>query len=219
MASVVDICNLALSHVANRANITSIDPPDRTVEADHCARFYPIARDELLESHEWRFATRREQLAQLMLDPPAGWEFAYALPNRCLRPVSVLLPESTDDTLVQPYTIETLSNEVPVLYTNTPDAVLKFIALVTDPARFTPLVVVALAYLLGSHLAGVLPKDLRLKRELLKTYHEIALPNAMAADARARNVKAYGRTTPAHLAARGVSTEQNPWLRPGTVIR
>jgi len=219
LASAVDICNLALSHVANRANITSIDPPDQTVEADHCARFYPIALGEILESHEWRFATRRVALSELLLNPVDHWQYAYAYPNLCVRPVAVLMPESTDDTAVQEYTVESDDDGSMIIYANIPQAVLKYIALVNDSAKFSPLFVVALGYLLGSHLAGVLPKDLRLKASLFKTYHEVALPNAMAADARGRNVKAYGRHTPGHLSARGVSVELNPHLRPGTILR
>ena len=59
MASEVDICNLALSHLGDTATIASLDPPEGSAQAEHCARFYPIARDSLLEMHAWGFATSR----------------------------------------------------------------------------------------------------------------------------------------------------------------
>ena len=53
MASEIAICNLALSHLGDAANIASIDPPEGSAQAEHCATFYPIARDSLLEMHDW----------------------------------------------------------------------------------------------------------------------------------------------------------------------
>ena len=49
MASEVDICNLALGHLGDNATVASLNPPEGSVQAQHCARFYPIARDALLE--------------------------------------------------------------------------------------------------------------------------------------------------------------------------
>lgn len=51
MASEVDICNLALARLGDNATVASIDPPEGSAQAEHCARFYAIARDSLLEMH------------------------------------------------------------------------------------------------------------------------------------------------------------------------
>ena len=51
MASVVDICNQALSHLGDSATVASIDPPEGSAQAEHCARFYPAALAALLEMH------------------------------------------------------------------------------------------------------------------------------------------------------------------------
>ena len=48
MASAVDICNLALSHLGDTATVASLDPPEGSAQAEHCARFYPVARDALV---------------------------------------------------------------------------------------------------------------------------------------------------------------------------
>jgi hypothetical protein len=217
MASDVDICNLALSHVANDANITSIDPPDPTVEADHCARFYPIVRDQILESHAWRFATRRIALAELAVNPVDHWAFAYGVPAQLIRPLAILQSESTDDTQVYEFAVEITQDGTDVIYTNIEDAVLKYIGRVTDPGKFTPMFVVAFSYLLAYYVAGPLTKDLKLKQSLMQYYMQVALPQAQASDANGQRVNAYSNFTPSQVQARGYNP--SPWLAPGRIIR
>jgi len=78
MASIVDICNLALSHLGDSATVSSIDPPEGSAQADLCARFFPIALASLLEAHSWGFATRRVALAPLAISADS---FGAALPG------------------------------------------------------------------------------------------------------------------------------------------
>ena len=61
----VTICNLALGHLGDIANVKSINPPDQSVQAQLCKRFYPAARNALLEMSSWGFATVRAKLAQV----------------------------------------------------------------------------------------------------------------------------------------------------------
>lgn len=198
MPSKVDIYNLALSHIANKAAIT--DPDESSAEANHCRRFYPIALQTTLEQHAWSFATRRTALAEVT-NPVSHWAFAYALPNLCIKPRAVLLPESTDDSKEQPYAVESADDGSAVLYTNVEDAVLKYTTLVEDTVKFTPYFVLALSYNLASMLAGPIPKDLKVKKAMLDAaMYYIGL--AEAADANASNSNAYRDFVPSHLAAR-----------------
>ena len=89
MASEVDICNLALARLGDNATVASIDPPEGSAQAEHCARFYAVARDSLLEMHAWKFATRRVQLAKLTVES-WDWSFAYAEPTGALKLLGVL---------------------------------------------------------------------------------------------------------------------------------
>jgi hypothetical protein len=181
VASEVDISNLAMSHIGQDASIVSIDPSDGSAEADHCARFYPIARDQLLEIHSWRFATTRATLSELALNPSSQWAHAYSLPNGCVRPLAVLLPEAIDDTEPQPYKIEVDSKgQSMILYTNAANAALKYIIRQTNTTMFSPLFVIALSYLLGAYTAGPITKDLKLKSGL----EQIALARALDAMAK-----------------------------------
>lgn len=104
MSSEVDICNLALGHLGDTANVTSINPPERSVQAQLCARFYPIARNTLLEMGSWGFATKRARLAALATNPTAQgtndwgtWQYAYAQPSDCINAISVISADAIDD--------------------------------------------------------------------------------------------------------------------------
>lgn len=159
MASIVDICNLALAHLGDRATISSIDPPEGSAQAQSCAQFYPIARDTLLELHPWRFALKRESLADLSdANPPANpWLYSYALPTDLIRVFAVTAADAQYDDETEPFEIE-INGATPVIYGNLEDMVARFTVRVTDTTRFPPLFVTALSWLLASYLAGPILK-------------------------------------------------------------
>jgi len=174
MASDVEICNLALSHLGDTANVTSIDPPEGSAQAEHCSRFYPLARGMLLEAHDWSWATRRTSLTPLVATI-APWAYAYGKPNLMIKAIAVLDPEASDDYTIpaafeteqayaplayapQPFAIETLPTGDEVILTNHENAVLRYVVSVTDTAKFPPTVVMALSWLLASLLAGPIIK-------------------------------------------------------------
>jgi len=215
VSSTIDICNLALSHLGDAAEVIAIDPPDGTIQAAHCGRFYPFARGALLEMHPWSFATKRATLAELATNPAEDdWSYAYALPSTCLRPLSALYPGQperllgTDSDLGSfPYLIEAAEDGSPILFTNVETAVLRYIDLITDTARYSPGFTIALSRLLASYLAGPLIKGkdgIRVSQEQLKWF-ELEFKKAAAADANRGRRNAYETRVPPHLAARGLS--------------
>ncbi len=155
MASAVDISNLALGRLGDDATVSSIEPPEGSMQAEHCARFYPIARDTILAMHDWGFASRRKALAPLSNVPHAPWRFAYAQPAACLKVIRVLDPTGRGEAA---FVSESADNDTPVLLTDQEGAVLFYVARVVDAARFPPLFVDALVWLLASHIAGPLIK-------------------------------------------------------------
>lgn len=165
MASEVDICNLALGHLGDNATVASLDPPEGSAQAEHCARFYPLARDAILELHDWNFATRRGQPAQIT-SPWPQWKYAYVQPADCLRVLAVLDPEATDDFSMsmpnpgmaqytpQPFVCETDEEGREIILTNQENALVRYVAFVSDTTKFTPLFVTTLTWHLASLLAG-----------------------------------------------------------------
>ncbi|HVW78511.1 MAG TPA: hypothetical protein VHB45_12920 [Alloacidobacterium sp.] len=98
--SEVTICNLALSHLGDTATVASINPPEASVQAQLCSKFYPVARNALLEMNAWGFATRRAALAQLAAPVnacPQPWKYTYAMPNAVLNVLAILPKDAPDD--------------------------------------------------------------------------------------------------------------------------
>lgn len=173
MSSEVDLCNLALARLGDDASVSSINPPDQSAQASHCARFYPIARDTMLEMHTWGFATKRAVLSQIS-NPTTEWAYCYAAPSDMLNLLAVLDSSATDDygvSSISPmtiigtinkgnsvYTPQTFScetiNGIDVILTNQVDATVRYTGYVTDTTKFSPLFSDALSWLLASHLAG-----------------------------------------------------------------
>jgi len=153
MASEVDIANLALARLGDTASVASISPPEGSSQAEHCARFYPIARDSLLEMHDWGFTTRRATLAALSVTT-WNWSYAYARPANVVRLLAVLPAAASPDDAGEPYDTENTDTGTAIILTDLADATLRYTLRVTDTTKFTPLFTDALAWLLASHLAG-----------------------------------------------------------------
>ena len=157
MASEIEICNLALSHLGDSATVASIDPPEGSAQAEHCAIFYPVARDALLEMHNWKFATRRATLALLTADS-WSWSYAYAKPANAMKLLAVLPAGAGSDADGEEYEMESADDGAQLILTNTALASARYIAFVADTTTFSPLFTLALSYQLASMLAGPIIK-------------------------------------------------------------
>lgn len=215
MATEVDIANLALARLGDVASVASISPPEGSAQAEHCARFYPIARDSMLELHDWKFATRRVALAQLTAES-WNWNYAYALPNNVLRVLSILPPASSPDDQGVDYDMENQTNGTPMILTNLDEATMRYTVRVTDTTKFPPLFADALAWLLASHLAGPVIKGDAGTAEAKRAMQmfQVMFQQAIASDAGQR--KHEPAHTPDWLEARGVT---NPALLEAIITR
>jgi hypothetical protein len=154
MASEIDICNLALSHLGDEATVASISPPEGSVQAEHCARFYPMARDSLLSTHPWGFSTRRAVLAPSAV-APIGWAYAYVKPADALVVLSVITDGAETP---QAFQCESDADGTELVFTDQAEAVAVYSVRVEDAQRFPPLFVDALTWWLASMLAGPIIK-------------------------------------------------------------
>lgn len=180
MASEVDICNLALAHLGDVATVASINPPSGDAQSSHCARFYPIARDALIEMHTWGFTTTRASLALNLVNPSSTWAYCYAAPSNVINYLEILDPNATDEYssgvamagvgpngfpnvglgmyTPQDFEVESDANGNDIIYTNQQYAVLRYTQSITDTTKFSPLFTLTLSHLLASMLAGPLLK-------------------------------------------------------------
>jgi len=180
MASVVQICNLALSNLGASA-ISSLN--DSSKGARECSLRYETVRDSVLADHDWGFARKRLSLAQLTTTY-SGWDYAYQLPIDCLvareiydgtGSASGYSYNSDLDAYVQAgkveFEIATNSDlSIRMLLTDKEDAELKYTAKVSDPNVFTPIFIEALSLKLASDLAQPLKGSLALKDALIQSY-------------------------------------------------
>ena len=206
MASEVDICNAALGELGDTATVVALVPPSGSIQAVHCARFYPMARDELLELHTWGFATKRVSLALLSETPPSEWSYVYDAPSDVLNFLAILDPAATDDYSAglaqygnisgsynynvgiytpQPFAVETDSTGNQVIYTNQQNAQLRYSGRVTDTTTFGPLFIMALTKRLKAYLAGPVVKGAEGRAEAKAAMQEfmVALAAAKESDA------------------------------------
>jgi hypothetical protein len=220
MSTDVDITNLALSHIGDEAQVESLNPPDPTEQAAQAARFYPMARDMLLEMHPWTFAVRRQVLAALLVNPlPGDWLYAYVLPDGCIRPLSTIQPVVPgvpgmpasyfgNGSGQQPYIVESASDGSGILYTNVSVPTLRFIFRETNTTRYTPMFIIALSRLLSSYLAGPIIKGetgIKVSQAEFKLF-ELEFNRAASKDSNASNRNISETLRPAWI--RGRSFQQ-----------
>ena len=83
--SMIAICSRALIKIGAEP-ISSLQ--EGTAESLIAASLYPTARDGLLSSYPWSFATAQRGLKRLAAQPLADFAFAYQLPPDFLRALS-----------------------------------------------------------------------------------------------------------------------------------
>lgn len=177
MPSVVDICNIALSHIGAKPDVSSISPPEGSVSADYCATFWPMARDMALEDGAWGFATRYRNLSQ-SVDVVPGWSYKYVLPVDCIKVIALLQSEGVEP---QDYKI---INDGGIRYvvSNTDSARIEYVTREDNTNVYSPSFVDAVSWLLASYLAMPITRDIKLKEAALNAYNQ-SVHGAMVSDA------------------------------------
>lgn len=180
MSSTVDIWNLALNLVGGDF---VVDPNEKSTEADLCRLHYPIALKFVLESQDWNFAVKRQEVAQSANVVPAfNYSGAFKIPADCLR-VREVWDNKTGDTNSR-YSNNNLQWELEGEYivANTSGQVfVKYISNITDTSKFTGSFITALTTYLAYRLAVPIAQNRQLKADLLGEYN-VLLEEAAAND-------------------------------------
>lgn len=127
----IDICNIAMDHLNQKADIANIEEPVTDNEI-LCARHYNTVLEYVLRNYVWNFAKGRKIIPRDVLNTPEfDFSDAYKLPNDFLRLVSFNSYESLIDVdfdVVGEHLL--LNNE------GAPDVRLRYIKKVTDVKLF-----------------------------------------------------------------------------------
>lgn len=204
----VDIVNMALAHLGDAANVSAISPSDGSAQADAAARVYAQSRDWLLERFAWKFALRRATLAELSTTV-GSWDHVYAEPSNCLRILAILPTGYTKDSQTVEFDTESDASGNGLILTDAEDATARFIARVTDPARFTPGFTEALSWFLASALAGPIIKGETGRAEAIRCLQAAQLAFSMATGLSATQSKKVLDFAPSGIAARGLGAVED----------
>lgn len=173
MASIIEICNIALSRLGNSRTINSLQ--EQSKEAGLCDLHYDSALKEVLSDFDWNFATKRVALANTGNAPP-DWQFAYRYPTDCLRIIQIMLPgmRNPPERMRIQYQVGSDSDGTGrLIYTDQPEAWLQYIGNVTDPNMFDALFRSALAWKLASEIGMPLASAPNLVQNALTMYSQI----------------------------------------------
>lgn len=157
MASIVEICNLALTSFGEARTIQSID--ETSEHARQCKLHIPHARRGLLSgAYDWGFARQRVALVlKSVNDMDDVWSFAYKWPSDALK-FNGFDGYGQD---VQPPFLRANGS----LYCDVQDAKVWIVADVDDPAQFNQPFVDALAAALAARIVFPLTRDQAMRKD------------------------------------------------------
>lgn len=175
MASVVEICNRALSNIGNSRSINSLNEASK--EAGECSLHFDACRDSVLADFDWNFATKRVALADTGAPPP-DWKFAYQYPTDCVRITEIMVPGVRNPTAAQRISYEVgadANGTGKLIYTDQEDAWLKYVGRVTDVNMYDAIFSEALAWRLAAAINMALTGNADLGNNALNMYGRVIL--------------------------------------------
>lgn len=173
------IFNIALSNLGISAPIqNSIEEHPQAILMNN---YYELARDSVLEAHDWTFANATKELSIAEESSINGnWQFCFTLPNDCISPRAVVDMFDNKEKKYEPG-IDSAGQKV--IYTNTNPCLLKYTKRVTNETFYTARFVNALAFYLAYLSAQVITGSNNKKNTNLQDY-QIAIREAIVLDAR-----------------------------------
>lgn len=164
MASVTDICNLALVARLGQKRIAALT--EEGTEAQLCRDLYPLVRNLTQAEYNWRFCRTRVLLAELTNDRPDDWDYCYQRPSDCLK-LRYLVPQTGK---FDPRSRVKYENEGDSIYSDEQYARAVYTREITDTTKFSPHFVQALSWHLAHHLCQPLEKTDSLLSSTLAGY-------------------------------------------------
>lgn len=179
MASVVEICNMALGNVGVGQLIASIS--EGSAGAQRCRLYYENCRDQVLRDFDWPFARRYEALGLVEETPNTEWTFAYRYPSSGLA-IRRILGVNRSEVPRVPFAVGS-DGTGKLIYTDASEAVARLTVQIIDSEQFDPIFVGALSYLLASRVGPGLARDAKLVAASYQLYGEqLAAARAVAAN-------------------------------------
>ena len=165
MASQVQIAKLALQHVGDRFDISSLT--EFTPEAEQVNLIFNDTRDALLRQHPWNFAKKFVSPATVAGTVPGGWTFMYLYPTDAVRVLGITNPLGRGQPPIEFEVARNAANNR-VLLCDQESAEIVYTARITTTEDFDAEFTMALSYSLAAKLAMPLTGDRGIAGELEK---------------------------------------------------
>ncbi len=178
------VCNMALSRINIGQTIEALT--DSNAAAGQCDLWYVPCRDAVLEDHAWSFATAFATLALIeeadAQDWADRWGYLYRLPTDCVRALGLELGVRGADPAPAAFQVGHDASGL-VVYTDQPDAILRYTKRFTEAQFFSASFASALAWRIASEIAAPLAKKDGLREWAIRNYNaEILRAAANAAN-------------------------------------
>lgn len=171
MASIVEICNIALVRCGHDM-ISSLD--DATKGARLCRLMYEPTRDAMLRGHLWNFAIRRAELAANSNTPVFGFTYEFPVPDDFLKLIEL-------ETYVE-HRMETNAEGQRVILVDDDTLAIEYVAKIVDPNLMDAMFRQALALTLAAAICPALTENAKMT-ELLAEEAKQATALARTLDA------------------------------------
>jgi len=179
--SVTHLCNMALARMGHSKPLTDFQS-DTTKAGDIARLFYANTRDQMLRSHPWNFSIRRAALAASGTAPNHEYDYAFPLPDDCLRVLRTSWEAtgwSAQDEAVRvfwdqptvPYRIERHGTSSALL-ANEDSVSIEYIARVEDTSTFDPMFTDCLVQRLAAEFSMPLADNASLTKNLWDIYNQ-----------------------------------------------
>jgi hypothetical protein len=156
MSSVVEICNLAISHLGTGKEIANLQ--ENSSEANACRRFFDTSLEQTLRGYAWPFANKFSPLNLVEEDPTDEWAYSYLYPVDCLQAIRIVSGnrnESRQDRI--DYKIINSPAGL-LIFTDQENAILEYTIYVKDPNLYPSDFKMALSFRLASYIAPRITK-------------------------------------------------------------
>lgn len=177
--SKVKILNIALSNLGISAPIqNSVEESPTAILMNN---YYDIARDTVLEAHDWSFANAHKAIStsfEESINP--NYKYAFKFPNDCIAPRAVIDSVDCKEKKFEPAVDSTGAK---IILTNSNPCILRYTKRVTNETFFTATFVNALSFYLAYLSAQVVTGSANKKNTNLQDY-QIAIRQAIVTDAR-----------------------------------
>lgn len=119
-------------------------------EAVSCARHFASVRDRLLQTYPWVCA-RAQTMPALLSQSQTGWEYTYAVPNDCIKILSLTVQKNTN---IHRETVEQWEQWGNTICSHYPIPELRYTKRLTNTDEWSPLFESAFCFSLAAEIAA-----------------------------------------------------------------